>query len=480
MGDSNRVSFPIVGSFDVEREPKIDFQQTINMYEVLDPQAKKPRFLAPTPGYGEPIELGSGDNVRATFVFEDVAYVVSGDSVFSVDSVLTVTPLSPPTFSTSSGPVSVAASVSSAGTKEIAFVDGVNLILYNIGTATLAIIVTGFVVRDITFMDGYFIAIEADTNRWFISALNDGTTWPPLDFALVTSATTSLVGIQRYKRRLFIFGETITEVWLDSGNADFPFRRDNNLLFEHGLGSRGSLVEGFDLMFYLSRDKDGYASIMMVSGTIPRPISNEAIELQIQSFTDPSDARGFVYRINGHIFYQINFTTDNKTFTYNVNTGKWHTLEMLNRDRHTANTHMFFLNKHFIGAFNAGELHELSQDIVANDGEAIRRARVAHTLSSPVYNRIRIDRFELDLLQGVGQSNPTEDDPQVFLSISRDGGLTFKDFGTASVGKIGKHRTRTAWPRLGVGRDSIIQIEFFDKVPFYVLGASIDMEELPE
>lgn len=479
MANSDRISFPIVGSFNVERIPKIDNQQTINMYEVIDKQAKKPSFLAPTPGFGEGIPMPGGDNIRATFVFKNEAFVVSGDSVFRLNSALFPSALSPPVFGTSSGHVSV-----SANEKQVAFVDGTSLLLYDTTTTLLTLIITGFVIADITFMDGYFIGIEKGSNKFFISGLNDGATWGILDFALVNSAPTVLIGCQRLKRRVFLFGETITEVWLDAGLARFPFRRDNNLLLEHGLGAVGSLVEGFDRMFYLSKDEDGFSSIMMVAGTMPTPISNEAIELQIQELTDPSDATAFVYRINGNIFYQINFTTDNKTFVYNASMNKWHTLEMLDESRHTGNTHMFFSTttgtKHFIGAYNAGEIHKLSEKIFTNDGSAIHRVRISHTLSSPVYNRIRIDRFELDLLQGVGQSNPTEDNPEVFLSISRDGGLTFQGFGTAAVGKIGQNRVRTIWRRLGVGSDNILKIEFFDKVPFFVLGSSMNMKELPQ
>lgn len=491
-----RKSFPIVGSFNVERIPKIDDQQLINLYEVIDQNSKKGKFLAPTPGYGLPVVIDDPKpSIRGTFVFKGFAYIVAGDSVYRVDSALGITPLSPPLFSTTTGPVRI-----TSNEKQVIFTDGTTMLAYDVGTATLSLVNTGFIVADATSMDGYVVAIQKDSNKWHISSLNDvllPSPWAPLDFALVLSAPTVLIGCQRFKRRLFLFGDSITEVWLDAGYADFPFRRDNNLLFEHGLGARGSLVEGFDRMFYLSKDEDGFSAIMMVTGTVPKPISNEAIELQIQDLTDPSDATAFVYRINGNIFYQINFTADNKTFVYNVTMGRWHTLEMLNGDRHTADTHMFFPTnngtRHFIGSYKDPNIYELSATISTNNGEDIKRSRVCSALYSPVYNNIRIDRFMVDLLQGVGTPNPAvnktgnivtsveqTDDPHVFLSISRDGGVTYENFGSAAVGKLGMRRVRTFWTSLGIAREHIIRIDFYMPLPYYVLGAAIDMEVFKE
>lgn len=487
---TKRISFPVVGSFNEDPILKIDAQRSINLYEIFDQEAKKPHLLIPTPGLEIKTTFPVSGKVRAGIVHRspttdlNVAYFVVGNSILSVDSAFVATNLSGVTFTTTVGHVGIAANET-----QIAFVDGIDLIIWDIPSTTLSVeaIPTGVdtvLPQDITFMDGYFIVVERNANIFYISALGDGRSWAALDFALVNSSPTTLIGCSRLKRRLFLFGETITEVWLDAGAADFPFRRDNNLLLEHGLEAPASLVEGFDRLFYLSRDDDGVGAIMMVEGTFPKPISTREVDETIQTFSTPSDATGMVYKINGQIFYQINFTADDRTFIYNVNMNKWHEMQMLNETRHLGDVHVFFQEIHLMGSYVDQKLYDFSENFLDNDGEAIKRTRICKNFNDPEYRRIRIDRFQLDMLQGVGITNPnppnTDDNPQVHLSISEDGGITYHNFGTAPIGKLSERLKRTIWRRLGVRRDSIIKLEIFNKVKVYILGAAIDAEVLPE
>lgn len=486
VNQSKRYDFHIVGSFNSDAVGKIDAQRTINLYEVMDSEGKKQNYLAPWPGILQKYTFSEGANGRLALKYKGNAYFVVRQDLYRLDNTLTLTRISDAInrFVTTEGPVGFAANET-----QIAFVDGDRLLIWDDPTTTLtdesSTLPAGVVPKDITYLDGYFILINGATtnhNRFYISALNDGTTWDINDFALVNSRPTILSACASLKRRIFLFGETNTEIWLDAGQADFPFRRDNNLLLEHGVLARQSVVEAFDRLFYLSNDEDGVGGIFMVAGTLPQKISTRELDETLQSFSSPEDASAFVLKINGQIFYQINFTTDARTFVYNINTNKWHELEMLNRDRHIANAHVFYRNVHYVVGIQDNILYELNDNYLDNNGESIRRTRIARVLSSPTYERIRIDRFHVDMLQGVGLPATTgiDADPVIFLSISEDGGVTYENFERQPIGKSGERLTRTIWRRLGVRRDSIIKIEMFNKVKYYILGAAIDMERLPE
>ena len=336
----------------------------------------------------------------------------------------------------------------------------------------------------VTSLDGYFVIVDGASNRFFVSNLDDGTTWNSLFFARVNSESTTMKGCARLKRRLFLFGHTVSEVWLDAGAANFPFRRDNNLLFEHGLEAPASLVEGFERLFYLSRDRDGVGAIMMVEGTTPRPISTKTLDETIQDFNVTLDASGMVYKINGEIFYQINFSTAQRTFVYMLSNQQWFEMSPLVENRHLGEVHVFIGEKHYMGSYLDNTLYEFSNDYLKNGDEPIRRERIMRTISSPTYNQIRIDRIQIDMLQGVGIANlnlpNTDFDPTVFLWISEDGGLTYQSFDYASIGKLGQRLWRTLWYRLGIRRDTIIKIVTYNSVPIYILGGSIFYEELQE
>jgi hypothetical protein len=497
-----RHDFPVVGSLHEDIITKVDAERTINMYEVRAVTGKKPTFLHPTPGKKSIASFSQGNTGRASFTFKGFVYFVVGDTIYRMDNTLVPNVIALHFFTTLTGHIGIA-----ANENEVIFVDGVKAFLWNVTTSTgiddTPNFPAGFKPLDVTFMDGSFIAISGSVgfqNTFFVSALNNGASWPVTDFALINSRPTILNGVAVLKRRIFFFGQTKSELWIDAGASDFRFRRDNNLLLEHGVKAISSISQAFDRLFYLSGDQDGVGAIMMVAGITPQPISTRQMDERIQKFTAPEDATGFAYKINGQIFYQINFTTDNHTYVFNSDTGNWHELEMANGSRDIANTHSFFGTQHFLTSYNNNKLYELSPNLLDNDGEKIKRTRICRTASSPTYERIRYSRMQLDMLKGVGRINTkplsslppfpivtqqqlmdsADVDPKVFLSISEDGGATYHSLGTASFGQAGDRLIRIIWRSLGTYRDAIFKFEIYNAVPVYILGAAIDMDIDPQ
>lgn len=345
----------------------------------------------------------------------------------------------------------------------------------------------------------------------------------------ITSHPGNIVACRTLHRRLFLFSENFTEVWENQGaGSNLPFRRINSLLIEYGTPALGSIATGFDTMFFLSRDQDGLGAVMEVTGTQAIPVSTRALDFVLAQYAeDPdelgvSDARSFLIKENGLIFYRMNFTQANHTWVYNVtlsnptnDEGKlWHEEEVLNGDRHPAQTHGFFIGKNYVGSYLLPIMYRVDSSIFNNDGEAIRRMRITRSFVPPGYQRIRIDRFQLDLLQGaareihtfplnllteLGEPLLTESGleillqqsqslqatvtPTVFLSISKDGGQTFGYLTPAPMGDTGQRSFRTLWRKLGTiprGQGFVAKIEFFDGYPFSILGASWAMDVLPE
>lgn len=495
------MDFPVVGSLHEDVITKVNAERTINMYEVFSPHGKKQNYLHPTPGKLEKGTFSDGNNGRASFVFKDFTYFVEGDTIYSMDSSLTITIIALNFFTTLTGHIGIAANES-----EIIFVDGFKAFLWNTNTSTgiddTPNLPAGFGPLDVTYMDGSFLLISGSAgfqNRFYVSALENGALWPILDFALINSRPTILNGISVLKRRIFFFGQNKSEIWIDAGLSDFRFRRDNNLLLEHGVKAIDSISQAFDRLFYLSGDINGVGSIMMIeSGISPQAISTREMDERIQRYTKPEDAIGFAYKINGQVFYQISFTEDNHTFVFNASTKLWHELETADSNRDTSNTHAFFNNKHYITTYNDSKLYELSYNFLTNNGEKIKRTRICRTASSPTYERIKYARMQLDMLKGVGSINTkplsslppsatpaqlaasADVDPMVFLSVSQDGGDTYISFGSESFGRAGDRNIRIIWRALGTYRDAIWKFEIYNAVPIYILGAAIDMEVQPQ
>lgn len=483
------MDFPIVGSFRADKVGKISSERTINWHEVPHPFGKKTSALHPTPGLKLKTVIGALNGpVRGSLVVTtqttEVAYFCSNNQLFQMDSAFVVTQLGVGTFTTTTGYVDI-----DANQTQVIFIDGATGFIWDRIALTLTAIVfpPGVIPNSVTYMDGYFIVTDSPTNRFYVSALDNGLVWAALNFASINSSPTFARGTCRLKRRLFLFGTIITEVWLDAGTPNFPFRRDNNLLFEHGLESQGSLVEGFDRLFYLSRDAGGVGAVKMVEGTVPEDISTYEIDNVIQSLTNTNQAVGMVYKIDGVIYYKI--TVGGRTFVYNVTNSSpqnrlWHEEQMLDGSRHLSNTHIFFQNAHYIGAYNSANLYEYSINFFTNDGQAIHRERITHVLSNEIYKRIRIDRLQVDMLQGVGIPGTDktgfldliankDQNPKLKLSLSADGGVFYLGDVDATIGKTGNRIHRTIWRQLGVRYDTILKFETWNAVPLYILGAAI-------
>lgn len=608
--------YDLVGSYDNQRYSSINAERTVNLFEYIDPDGKKPKVLLPTSGLlFANLDFGSiSGGARASFVFKDYIYNVFGSHIFrttmSGGSLITTAIGS---LGTVTGYVGV-----DANTFQVIFVDGELGYIYDTDTALFTQITDpSFPANpiDVCYLDGFFLVAHGSTNQFQLSSFNQGLIWGAdnsgtqstftmaagssnivityasgfsinnyqvgtpvvftggalpaelvagttyyvvsivspttitvsatnggaaitsaaggngsitnsgqLQLGTITSHPGNIVACRTLHRRIFLFSENYTEVWENAGlGTNLPFRRNNSLLMEVGTPAIGSVSVGFDRMFFLAQDKDGLAGVMEVKGTESLPVSNRALDYQLSQYAaNPAqgvaDARGILIKENGIIFYRLNFTLANHTFVLNVSMStpqelRWHEEEILNGDRHRAQTHAYFHGVNYYGDYDVPIFYIVDSNTVTNAGETIKRMRIGRQMTPEGYNRIRVDRFQVDLLQGqldiddyfdydllteVGLTLLTESgediileqqirtgggQPTVFLSISKDGGQTYGNKIHAPMGKIGQRTFRTVWRKLGVtprGQGFVPKIEFYNDYPFVVLGAAWAFDVLPE
>jgi hypothetical protein len=321
--------------------------------------------------------------------------------------------------------------------------------------------------------------------------LNDGTQWDALDFAVTQSRPGALIGCAVVNRRLFLFKQDSVEIWYNAGAADFPLRRDNNLLFNLGCAAAGSIAvadyggrsENKGLMFWISADSSGASSIMMSNGYSIQTVSNAAIDNLIRSLTDVSDARAYIYKSDdGKLFYICNFTTDDLTIVYQIPQENhpeegWLELRMQTSPsqadltggptRHLGDCHAYFNGKHYIGSYKTPTLYNMSSDYDDNAGEPIVCERVTRHLYDPGYRCLQIKSFEADFQTGIGNNDGDYRYPRAYLSISRDGGITYGNQHKASLGAVGDYGKRVLWRKLGLtlpNRSVVFKLQVYDIV----------------
>lgn len=367
--------------------------------------------------------------------------------------------------------------------------------IYNLAQNTLDVVIFPFAggISSIAFIDGYFAASVNGSRQWNLSNLLDGKTWDPLMFATKEGNSDPIIGITALHDDLWLQGNETSEVWSDTGNANFPFQKKPGILLQEGLSSEQCAVVVGDTLFWIGRSRRGAGIVWKSEGFQPERVSNYSIEFLISQYPSFNDAIGYPYEEGGHQFCVWYFPAGNATLAYDLNTGMWHRRGWWNSpmgkyDAHRGRCHAYVFNKHLIGDRETGLIYEQSLDIVDDNGGPIRRLRSAPHIADE--NKVwRYNSLQIDMQVGVGINGgagtwdeqtqqwgqtqvPWQDingnapgvDPQVMMQFSDDGGFTWSNEYWVSAGKMGQFKARAMFWALGAARDRCFRVVMTDPV----------------
>jgi len=362
---------------------------------------------------------------------------------------------------------------------EIVFVDGDNGYLYTKDTNTYSQITDSAFPnypQDVVAFGGRFYVIEADTDRVYYSAINDGTSWNSLNFIRLGPNPDHGNALHVLKGRMYIFGKTQTAVWVLQG-GDIPIAQDESLVLEYGSVAPGVVSSERGIMCWVGYDKDGVTSVVASSGGSPQRISSPDVERELQSYQNPEDARAFIYIENGHIFYQINFTDANKSWLYSFDSKTWSRLTYQDEDRHRAQTHVFFNGKRYAGDYALPILYAFDNSYFSDSGVAIKRKWVSNIFSPNKCLPFSVYHIRFLTPQGIGTETGEDKEPVILLSLSRDSGATFANVLESPVGGLGHTSAHTEFYRIGYFEYGtiVLQVEFYNATEFALLNCFIEM-----
>lgn len=334
---------------------------------------------------------------------------------------------------------------------------------------------------DIAWSDGYFILAEGGTNRFRVSDLQSFNV-DTLSFASSEGNPDIVLALKVLNRYLYVFNEKTTEVYADTGNADFPFERIQGGFIEMGCAAARSVAKIISTVCWLGRSEDGEGIVYSIEGSQPKRISTHAIEQAIRGYADISTATAYSYQTGGHGFYVLNFAE--ATWVYDLATGLWHERAYSNEgvlERHRAQYCAFVQARraHLVSDYETNKIYTLSESVYSDDGDEIVRIRATPHLSSG-RNRLFCSRFSLDMEVGVGLDGDDQgSDPEVVLDWSDDGGHTWSNelWAEAGAGQIGEYETRVVWNRLGSFRQRVFRVTISDPVKVRLIDAQIEVVE---
>ena len=238
----------------------------------------------------------------------------------------------------------------------------------------------------------------------------------------------------------WLIGERQSEVWFPQGTTNFGFQRLPGVAPQIGCAAKHSIARCGAQLAWLGKNEQGENIVVISSQYSWERISNHAVEHAISQYPVVSDAVGYGYEEEGHLFYMLTFPTADVTWCFDFSSNCWH--KRLSWDpvagvyhRHRSNCYMDFGNVRIIGDYQTGALLQMSRKLYTDNGVPLRALRRSpHLWSRENRERIFFSQLQIEFTPGVGlsgvqaQSSQPQGqgtNPQAMLRFSDDGGFTW-------------------------------------------------------
>lgn len=364
-------------------------------------------------------------------------------------------------------------------------------------------------------LDTFILFNRPGTNQFYSTLSNTITPLDSLYIAGKSGFPDPLVSLIVCKRQIWLIGQVTTEIWFDSGAADFPFQIMPGPFIQHGCAAPYSVAQQDGAIFWVSLDSNGSAVIVRGYGYDVKRISTHAIETALSSYPTVTDAVGLTYQQQGHAFYQISFPTADKTWVWDDMTGLWHEKAWTDSNgidhRHRAQCAAYAYGTNVALDWETGKLYAFDTTVFTDDGSAIKRVRAfPHIVNDG--KRVFYTRFAADMQVGTSTNttnaynqdspldiDPSDDEldldgspappslvignppignppPQIYLRWSDTQGVTWGEYVAQTLGATGDYLTQAQWQRLGMARSRVFELSWSEPVATSLGGAFIDIQ----
>lgn len=489
------VDFQFVGSAYDAPDPTQDVQASINYYVEMsqDEKSKTPVAMLGTPGLTQLLEFDTVGPVRGCWVLPGgtQAVFVVGSSTYLVSMTVPATQTSIAQFtyltigqllSTNTGPVCIR---DNGAGNYVCIVDGPYGYLYNRITGLFTqILDPAFLGADrVAFIDGWLIFNQPGTQNFYTTAPTPYTvTFNGSFFAKNDSSSDNIVTLMENNRELWLIGERHTEIWFDGGGAQFAFQRIPGAAPPIGCSAKHSIARMGDSLVWLGKNEAGENIVVQTQGYSWGRISQHGIEKAISSYPLISDAIGYTYEEEGHLFYMLTFPTADKTWCYDASTKKWHERASYDTNlgvfhRHRSNCFANFQNIRMVGDYQSPKLYQMTRKTFTDNGAPlVALRRCSHIWSREDRQRVFHASLQIEFTPGVGLQTGQGTDPQAMLRWSNDGGQNYGTERWRTIGKAGRTKNRAMWRRLGSARDRVYELRFSDPTNRDIVGATLYAE----
>lgn len=438
---------------------------------------------------------------------------------------------------------------------QICISDGVNIYIYDtLLTPSFQVITTTFTPGQVDFHDTYFLcAASADgfytppaNNTWRLSGQNAGESWPDdsAHIGLLQTKPDNSQAVVRFPGKgnmIFVFGETVVEPWFDLGYQLFPYQRNTTYTCDYGVLNPATIASLDKYVVWLGVNEKSAPVVCASDGGLPKLITTDGFDYVLANLQNPTDSQAFMIRQDGHLFYHINFYTDNLSFFIDFfEDGTQKIYHACDEDNNyfIASAVAYFNTQYYFVSRNNGNLYAFDTVFTTYDGEEIPRIRVCKnirsieqdyfiandvgfTIESGNTNYVEQDLGPIYLITQDGNKLVTEGGPIFFvtqdgnfltaqngenlvsqqvdttdyfylisqqdyiehtvprvdMSISIDGGEHFSSYDAQYLPSIGNRKNKLMWWQLGACNDLVCQFRFWGLGRFVATDGVVNIRQ---
>ena len=266
---------------------------------------------------------------------------------------------------------------------------------------------------------------------------------------------------------LYLFGTKTVEIW-QRGNGDgetwvktsYTTNASNGIQCPYSIAICGSTL------YYLGSGESYAKGIMKVDGNTYTKISDDWLEAKLlQERSDTVYA--FAYALGSHNFYVLQLPTVGETWVYDTDTNEWH--QRTSRDKISGVeiqwrvAAMLWFNGRFFAFCHDGNAYLHSEDWWYEDyGTEKSIPMTRHRQGAVIVNENAPFVFnELAVECNVGHwDGAYRLSPKLLLEVSNDGGNTFGNVRSCSMGHEGQYSHRVRYHNLGINRLCVLRLTY--------------------
>lgn len=317
----------------------------------------------------------------------------------------------------------------------------------------------------VTAIDQYFVFPRDGTGQFFNSDLAS-TSFDGADIRTSEGSPDKVVSVLARTGELWVFGSRSHEVFYNAGaTLGSPFDRINGAYGDDGIASPWACAKSEQAILWYSPAGTAY----MAAGLQATPISTPAV---VDAFNgmDRTTADCFVWKCGSHEFWSL--TVGTVTMVYDLTTGLWHRAGT-SVAAHPALRGAFCYGKTLMWNRTGTQNTVLTVSRAAYDwvGADITGIIIAPALHADQQN---IPHGALEIEPDAGQGLAGDvGTPTISMSYSDDGGRTYKNAQSRSLGTAGQYKRRVKWNALGAARDRRYKLETTAKVSRALVSRAI-------